>query len=405
MIIKSFDEILKDMCDSLDAYILKYIGDKKIRRENSNFIYLYLKAVSKGFEVINNTCVLLQRKFDPETCEESDLVSMAALVGTSKLGGSPSYAEVSVSSVDPITLPAGLYKFYITDSLYYYASIAEDLSVTDAPQVVIFTSSLDGSYPITDIATAIIVDENNVAIRDDIVFFVKENNDLLGYETESNFEFRKRLMNDTDRQDVLSELEVAIKKLPFVRNVKLKFNNTMNEVFLPDGSPVDPYRLVIMVDDYFKILTLDQKLAFGNAVFQKFLYQTQSPSEPSKGETVKVPSDLLSSGHFDVNVLYRERRYFKLHLRITFDELLTSQEKAELDIDNLLIPYKTGIETKFITEDIFYGVLKDVREPSVKLVGVDIYEKLNGSYTETEFIKTENFYKYFLKEVEYEAIL
>ena len=78
MELKTFDTILTEICDSFD----ELISPKKIARTNTNIIYLILKATAKGFEVINNICVVLSNKFDPLNCSDKDLVSTAKLVGT-----------------------------------------------------------------------------------------------------------------------------------------------------------------------------------------------------------------------------------------------------------------------------------------------------------------------------------
>ena len=61
MELKTFDTILTTICDSFDSLI----SPRTIARTNTNIIYLIFKAVAKGYEIINNVCVVLSNKFDP----------------------------------------------------------------------------------------------------------------------------------------------------------------------------------------------------------------------------------------------------------------------------------------------------------------------------------------------------
>ena len=84
MQLMTFNESLTKLCDDFDELILP----RKIARSKTNIIYLLFKAIAKGYEIINNVCVVLSNKFDPANCSEEDLVSVASLVGTEKLKGS-----------------------------------------------------------------------------------------------------------------------------------------------------------------------------------------------------------------------------------------------------------------------------------------------------------------------------
>ena len=64
-----------------------------------------------------------------------------------------------------------------------------------------------GSYAITeqsDIKTSVTAD---VAISSDLSFSCEDNASLLGSEEESDIDFRKRILNTTDRQNTLVEME------------------------------------------------------------------------------------------------------------------------------------------------------------------------------------------------------
>ena len=80
----SYNEILTILCDNFD----KLIAPRTISRSNTNIIYLMFKAISKGFEIINNVAVTLSNKFNPASCSTEDLESVAKLVGTERFSGS-----------------------------------------------------------------------------------------------------------------------------------------------------------------------------------------------------------------------------------------------------------------------------------------------------------------------------
>ena len=94
MELKTFDTILTELCDNFDALI----SPKKILRSNTNIIYLLFKAIAKGFEVINNTCVILSNKFDPLYCSDDDLTSSASIVGTERHKGSATGLHITITN-------------------------------------------------------------------------------------------------------------------------------------------------------------------------------------------------------------------------------------------------------------------------------------------------------------------
>ena len=109
MEVKSFDTILTKMCDDFDLLITP----KRMARSNTNVIYLLFKAIAKGYEIINNVCVVLSNKFDPAKCSEEDLISVASLVGTERRKGSASGLRVIVTNTSDVTktLLSGTYTY------------------------------------------------------------------------------------------------------------------------------------------------------------------------------------------------------------------------------------------------------------------------------------------------------
>ena len=106
MTLLSFDEILTVICDKFD----ELIAPKKISRSNTNIIYLIFKAISKGLEIINSVCVVLNNKFDPEKCSVEDLNSVSALVGTERLKGSGSGLHILATNNGDNTVRDGTWE-------------------------------------------------------------------------------------------------------------------------------------------------------------------------------------------------------------------------------------------------------------------------------------------------------
>jgi hypothetical protein len=148
MEIKTFDTILTELCDSFD----ELISPKKITRTNTNIIYLMFKAVAKGFEVINNVCVVLSNKFNPAKCSAEDLESVASITGTERLKGSASGLTIIVTNPTEasLTLPSGMYTYALDEDTKFIFEVIEDTVITAGSTVDFIAMSEEiGSYPVT----------------------------------------------------------------------------------------------------------------------------------------------------------------------------------------------------------------------------------------------------------------
>ena len=149
MQILTFDEILTKICDDFDTLI----SPKKIARTNTNILYLVFKAISKGFEIINNVCVELSNKFDPASCSEEDLQSVADLVGTERLKGSATGLLINITNTsnENVTLLAGTYTYKYDDDVSFTGTVLSDTVISALNTLsLIFMSDSTDSYPITE---------------------------------------------------------------------------------------------------------------------------------------------------------------------------------------------------------------------------------------------------------------
>lgn len=123
MELKTFDTILTTICDSFDSLI----SPRTIARTNTNIIYLIFKAAAKGYEIINNVCVVLSNKFDPLYCSDDDLISSASIVGTERHKGSATGLHITITNNGsvPVTLLAGLYTYALDDDTKFEFEVME----------------------------------------------------------------------------------------------------------------------------------------------------------------------------------------------------------------------------------------------------------------------------------------
>ena len=134
MVLMTFDTILTQLCDDFD----ELIAPKKISRSNFNIIYLIFKAIAKGWEIINNVCVVLSNKFDPAKCSDEDLESVASLVGTERRKGSASGLKITVHNTGEadVTLLAGLYYYALDEETKFEFEVTSDKIIPSESNVV-----------------------------------------------------------------------------------------------------------------------------------------------------------------------------------------------------------------------------------------------------------------------------
>ena len=148
MELKTFDTILNQMCDDFDAII----SPRKITRANTNVLYLIFKAMSKGYEIINNVVVALSNKFNPAYCDDADLLSVAELVGTNKIPANASGLKITATNNggQPATLLAGEYHYKLNDTITFTFTLLEDVIIqAELSSVFLAMSNELGSFPVT----------------------------------------------------------------------------------------------------------------------------------------------------------------------------------------------------------------------------------------------------------------
>ena len=204
MQLKTFDTILTELCDNFD----ELIAPRVIARSNTNIIYLLFKAIAKGYELINNICVVLSNKFDPAKCSSEDLESVASLVGTNRRSGSASGLRIIArnTGIASATLLQGVYTYSLDDDTIFEFEVLSDTVIPSGETALFIAMSENiGSYPVTAQSGIEIVSKQ--IIPSDIAFDCTDNQALLGLAEESILAFRKRVLNTYDRQNTMVELE------------------------------------------------------------------------------------------------------------------------------------------------------------------------------------------------------
>lgn len=370
MELKTFDTILTQICDNYDSLI----SPRKIARSNNNIIYLIFKAISKGYETINNVCVVSSRKFDPEKCSDEDLVSVAKLVGTEKLLGSASGLRITVTNTTAleVALLKGTYTYALDEDTIFEFEVINDTPVTNSnPITYIAMSQKVGSFPVTEQPSITV--ESTVAIDSNLSFSCEDNSAILGIPEESNFDFRNRILTDTSRQSAIEELQLKIRNLPYIFDCKIKYNNTSSSI-VEDGVTIKPYTIAIFYSG-------EAKQEIAQVVASSVMLQTAT-SDTSIALTYN--NDIFVGGTFAVNIIPFKTTDYSVNIIYKINELYTSQYDTEVFIKNeLLKKFKALVHSDFITEDDYYNYLDSLNLEGVTILGIN----LKKASVETDYIE------------------
>lgn len=364
MEIKTFDTILAEICDWYD----ELISPRTISRSNTNIIYLMFKAVAKGYEVIRNVCVALSNKFDPAKCSVEDLNSVASLVGTERLKGSATGLHVLVSNTKDtvLTLPAGNYVYKQSDDVSFEFEVLSDTEI--APQsYVTFIAMSDsiGRYPVT--AQSELPIETEETIPEGIVFSCSANDNLLGKLPETDFEFRKRILEGYTGQDTMVELEYKLRNLPYLFDCRVRFNNTSDEQLF-DGITVPPFTAVIFFSG-------EVKNEIADIIADKMLFPTVQTEDAVK---VSYYNETLVTGVQDYYLVPFRNLEFGIEVKYKVNEQYLSNDKAKEEMTKALnLAYiSEAHDSDYITENDVYNILNGLALAGLTILDINL--KVSG---------------------------
>lgn len=364
MEIKSFDTILTQMCDDFDYLI----SPKKIARSNTNIIYLLFKAISKGYEVINNVCVVLSNKFNPEKCSDEDLVSVASLVGTERRQGSASGLHVVVTNTGDVqkTLLAGVYTYALDDDTIFEFEIVSNTDI-DAGSAVsyIAMSQKIGRFHVT--AQQSISVECEQDIDSDLSFSCTDNTNLLGNDPETLLAFRKRILNTYDRQNTIVELEEYLRNLPYLFDCKIRYNQTVNDIVVGDVV-IPPMYCAIFISGEIK-----QELA--EMVADYIICPTVSTQD---SVAVQYENPVFAGGSYTVNLIPFIDLDFEIniiyHVNSEYVNIYDAKEALE---KALLTAFVAEKHTDTVKEDDVYNVIEATDYTGLDVLAINL--KVGGN--------------------------
>ncbi len=359
MQLMTFDEILTYICDSFDSLI----SPKRIARSNTNIIYLMFKAIAKGMEIINSVCVVLSNKFDPAKCSVEDLNSVASLVGTERLLGSASGLHILATNTgeSDVTILAGMYEYALDDDTKFYFEVLEDTEVTAGNYVTfIAMSERIGKYHVTAQSSIDVISAR--IIPSDIVFSCTDNTSLLGTETETDLEFRKRLLNRYDGQDSMVELEATLRNLPYLFDCRVKFNNTVVDDTY-DGITIPPFTMVIFYAG-------SPRSEMAGIIANKIICPTLQLED---SQAIDYENEVFVGGKHTFYITPFRNLDFDVDVIYKVDEQIISSYDAEGAIRSTLYQYfLPEVHKDYIREDDVYNVIEAMNLTGVTILGVNL---------------------------------
>lgn len=378
MEIKTFDTILTEICDYFDILI----APKTIARTNTNIIYLILKGISKGWEVINNVCVVLNNKFDPLNCSDEDLVSVAKLVGTQRRTGAVTGLSISVynSKNLPLELLQGTYKYILSEDVSFSFTLDTNLLInTESSVSFIALSDKIGVYPVTQQSKIQVVSED-VDIPSEFIFSCTDNLPLLGHYPESTLEFRQRINTDTERQDIINELKEKLLSLPYVYDCTLTFNQTESDISVGNFS-VKPYHLLIVIS------TAKYTNEIADIIAKNAIY----PTVKVEGESHEVEyiNEVFASGRYKVYLNDFVKKSFSINLNVLIDSVHNSSNIVRSKIESSLMnAFNSNVYRATITAEDVFDEISKLELAGVKVLGVT-FEVDSSTLNYVDFNKTE----------------
>ena len=364
MEILSFDSILTKMCDDFD----ELISPRSMARSNTNIVYLMFKAIAKGFELVNNICVVLSNKFNPEKCSEEDLVSVASLVGTERRKGSASGLKIIATNVGEsnVTLFAGTYVYQLDDDTSFeFEVLANTVLVPAESKNYIAMSNNIGQFPVTtqqsiDVKSSGLISEN-------IKFSCQENESLLGNEAESTLAFRNRVLNTYDRQNSIVELEEYLRNLPYIFDCIVRYNQS-NVAITIDDIRIPPMTCAIFYSG-------EAKNEIAEMVADHIICPTVATENSME---VKYINPVFASGEYVVNIIPFERMFYTVELiyKVNDEYVNVAEAKTATEVA-LKLSLNVEKHTDFVKEDDIYNVLEELGYTGLEVLAVNL--KVNGT--------------------------
>ena len=362
MELKTFDTILTELCDNFD----ELISPKAITRSNSNIIYLLFKAIAKGFEVINSTCVVLSNKFNPTTCTVEDLESVATLVGTERQAGSATGLHIVITNnneIDSVTLLAGNYYYALDDDTIFNFEVLSD-TVIDAEEyiTVIAMSENIGSYSVTEQSSITVTSEQEISSS--LSFSCKDNSNLLGTSEETDLEYRKRILEGYDNQNNIIELQNKLKALPYLFDCRVKYNGTTESVTYND-IVIPPFSCAIFYSGAIKT-------DIAEVIASKILCPTV---KTDNSIAVTYTNESFINNSYTFNLIPFAKTNFSIQVKYKINSQYANEYDIKTTIKNALtLAFISEVHTDYIKENDVYNTIEDLSLTGIELLDVNLLQ-------------------------------
>lgn len=356
MELKTFDTILTELCDNFD----NLISPKSISRTNTNIIYLLFKAIAKGFEVINNTCVVLSNKFNPSSCTVEDLDSIASLVGTKRLNGSATGLHIMITNNNnsTVTLLQGVYQYVFDEDTTFVFEILENTDILSEMYITVIAMSENiGSFPVTK--------QNNITVTstqqipENVSFSCSDNSSLLGVPAETDIEFRKRILEGYNNQNNIIELQNEIRSLPYIFDCRIKFNNSIDSITY-NNIDIPPFTCAIFYSGAIRS-------EIAEVIASKLMCPTV---QTTNSVAVSYNNPVFSSGNYTFYLIPFAKTDFSVEITYKLDSLYANDYDVRQKIQKALnLAFISEIHKDYVKENDIYNILE-----GLDLIGVDILD-------------------------------
>jgi hypothetical protein len=364
---KSLDEITNEIVDVYDATLQKAAGKPvRVWRNNNNKLYLLFHGIAAGFKVILDAIISLRGRFDPLYSDSVDLYTTCKLVGTRFKEGTGSIVSITITNKNTSTAKmfyAGIYNYSSVSGMVFSFELPDGYLFDPGEKRVISAISREkGAFRVEDNAGIKVAREDNTAIDAAFTFSCSDNSGQLGYPDEDELSFRTRIMNDANRQDHISELELKIRNLPNIFECNLVFNQS-TDLLQYDDIILMPWELLI-------IITGAPTNEIAKLVSQDVIYSTHKINDE---QVVYYENDLYVNGRKAVYYKYHDTANFSLHITYQYNHEKLKNVLVENAVNALLSRYtNTVIYTDIITENTIYTILEALNLPDVIILDVNI---------------------------------
>ena len=371
---KSIDEETDELTDIYDGLI----APKKVWRNHNNKLYLILRSFAAGKIGIVDTALALRNRFNPQYCEELDLYSTAKIVGTDYKKGTGSIVYITIknkSVIDQKILQEGIYNYQSSLGMIFYFQLSNDaIFEPEEERVVAAISQEKGSFQVTSNADIKLFRSDGKRIDAAFVFSCGDNSDRLGYADETPYDFRVRILNDTNRQDHLKELELKIRNLPNI----FECNLVLNE----DTSPQEYDGITLAGKELLITITGVPTDAIAEIVAKEVLYATHMV-DPNN--VVYYYNDLYINKKYPVYFRFHEKTDFSLNVLYEYDQSKIKAQQVEEAVKALFKPLTQMVaHLDTFSEGDAYKVLEVLKFPSVRVLNVAI---INSDGEEASFVR------------------